>query len=116
MRRWRWNRHRNAPTIPRYLLRLCELERIDRERRTIERRIRAAWFPQTKSLDTFDFNAQPSLNKALVLELARYEWIEKRQNCIALRHRQNPHRPGTGIGRLPENPERRLHHGRRSRA
>jgi DNA replication protein DnaC len=69
---------------PRYLLRLCELERIDRERRNIERRIRLAHFPQTKSLDTFDFTAQPSLNKALVLELARCEWIETRQNCIAL--------------------------------
>ena len=69
---------------PRYLLRLCELERVDREWRNIERRIRAARFPQTKSLDTFDFTAQPSLNKALVLELARCEWIEKRQNCIAL--------------------------------
>ena len=69
---------------PRYLLRLCELERIDRERRNIERRIRAARFPQTKSLDTFDFPAQPSLNKPLVLELARCEWIERRQNCIAL--------------------------------
>jgi DNA replication protein DnaC len=69
---------------PHYLLRLCELERIDRERRNVERRIRLARFPQTKSLDTFDFTAQPSLNKALVLELARCEWIEKRQNCIAL--------------------------------
>jgi hypothetical protein len=27
---------------PRYLLRLCELERIDRERRNVERRIRLA--------------------------------------------------------------------------
>ena len=69
---------------PRYLLRLCELERIDRERRNVERRIRLARFPQTKSLDTFDFAAQPSLNKSLVLELARCEWIEKRHNCIAL--------------------------------
>jgi DNA replication protein DnaC len=69
---------------PRYLLRLCELERIDRERRNIERRIRLARFPQTKSLDTFEFTAQPSLNKSLVLELARCEWIETRQNCIAL--------------------------------
>jgi DNA replication protein DnaC len=42
---------------PRYLLRLCELERIDRERRNVERRIRMARFPQTKSLDTFDFVA-----------------------------------------------------------
>ncbi len=69
---------------PRYLLRLCELERIDRERRNVERRIRLARFPQTKSFDTFDFAAQPSLNKALVLELMRCEWIERRQNCIAL--------------------------------
>src|SRR5207237_8865857 len=46
---------------PRYLLRLCELERIDRERRNVERRIRLARFPQTKSFDTFDFAAQPSL-------------------------------------------------------
>ena len=58
---------------PRYLLRLCELERIDRERRNVERRIRLAHFPQTKSFDTFDFAAQPSLNKALVLELMRCE-------------------------------------------
>jgi hypothetical protein len=28
---------------PRYLLRLCELERMDRERRMVERRIRMAW-------------------------------------------------------------------------
>lgn len=69
---------------PRYLLRLCELERIDRDRRNIERRIRMARFPQTKSLDTFDFEAQTSINKPLVLELARCDWIEKRQNCIAL--------------------------------
>src|ERR1700757_3641836 len=69
---------------PRFLLRLCELERIDRERRNVERRIRLARFPQTKSFDTFDFAAQPSLNKALVLELTRCEWIDKRENCIAL--------------------------------
>ena len=69
---------------PRYLLRLCELERIDRERRMVERRIRIAKFPHTKSFDTFDFTAQPSLNKALVLELARGEWIEQRRNVIAL--------------------------------
>ncbi len=69
---------------PRYLLRLCELERIDRERRNVERRIRQARFSQIKSLDTFNFAAQPSLKKALVLELARGEWLERRQNCIAL--------------------------------
>ena len=69
---------------PRYLLRLIELELIDRERRTIERRIRAARFPAVKSLDTFDFTAIPSLNKMLVLELARGEFILRRENVIAL--------------------------------
>ncbi len=55
---------------PRYLLRLIELELIDRERRTIERRIRAARFPAVKSFPTFDFAAMPSLNKMMMLELA----------------------------------------------
>jgi DNA replication protein DnaC len=50
-----------------YLLRLCELELIERERRTVERRIKAAKFPATKSLDSFDFKAIPSLNKMQVL-------------------------------------------------
>jgi len=37
-----------------------------------------------KSLDTFDFVAIPSLNKMLVLELARCEYILRRDNIIAL--------------------------------
>jgi DNA replication protein DnaC len=69
---------------PKYLLRLCELERIDRERRMVERRIRLVRFPHTKSFDSFDFTAQPNLNKPLVLELARCDWIDKRSNIIAL--------------------------------
>ncbi|HXY90338.1 MAG TPA: IS21-like element helper ATPase IstB [Xanthobacteraceae bacterium] len=68
----------------RYLLRLVELELIDRERRMVERRIRAARFPAVKSFDTFDFTAIPSLNKPLVLELARCEYVVARDNIIAL--------------------------------
>ena len=67
-----------------FLARLVELELIDRERRMIERRIKAARFPAVKSLDSFDFKAIPSLNKMRVLELARCEWIERRENVIAL--------------------------------
>lgn len=69
---------------PRYLLRLVELELIDRERRVVERRIREARFPAVKSLDTFDFTAIPSVNKMLVLELARCEFVTRRDNVIAL--------------------------------
>lgn len=68
----------------RYLARLTELELIDRERRMVERRIKSAKFPAVKSLDSFDFKAIPSLNKMMVLELARCEWIERQENVIAL--------------------------------
>jgi DNA replication protein DnaC len=69
---------------PRYLLRLAELELIERERRLVDRRIRAAKFPAVKSLDTFDFMAIPALNKMLVLELARSEYVIRYDNVIAL--------------------------------
>src|SRR5437660_8958049 len=70
--------------FPRYLLRLSELELLDRERRATERRIHQAKFDVVKSLDTFDFLAIPSLNKALVLDLARCEFIERKENILAL--------------------------------
>ena len=68
----------------RYLLRLAELELIERERRMVERRIKDAKLPAVKSLDSFDFLALPSLNKALVLELARSEYVSRRENIIAV--------------------------------
>ena len=70
--------------FPRYLLRLCELELLDRERRATERRIRQAKFPVVKSLDSFDFLAIPSLNKTLVLELARCEFLARKENLLLL--------------------------------
>ena len=69
---------------PRYLLRLTELELLDRDRRAIERRIRQAKFPVVKSLDSFDFLAIPSLNKPLVLELARCEFLSRKENLLLL--------------------------------
>jgi DNA replication protein DnaC len=68
----------------RYLLRLSELELIDRERRMVERRIKAAQFPAVKSIDSFDFKAIPSLNKMLVLELARCDYVNRNENVIAV--------------------------------
>ena len=56
----------------------------------IERRIKAAKFPAVKSLASFDFKAIPALNKMQVLERARCEWLERRENVImpaaCLRH------------------------------
>ncbi len=68
----------------RYLLRMTELELLDRERRAIERRIRQARFPVVKTMDSFDFLAMPSLNKTLVLELARCDYLARRENVLLL--------------------------------
>ena len=69
---------------PDYLLRLAELELIDRHHRMVARRIKAARFPALKSLDTFDFPAIPSVNRQLVTQLARCEYIERHENVIAI--------------------------------
>ena len=45
---------------------------------------RSIRFPAVKSLDTFDFPAIPSVNKSLVMELARCEYMERRENVIAV--------------------------------
>ena len=87
-----------------FLQQLCELELLDREQRATERRIKAAKFPVTKSLDTFNFPALPALNKKLVLELARCEFIDRRENVLALGNSgtgKTPHRLGAGTGGLP---------------
>ena len=53
-----------------YLQRLCELELIERERRAAERQ--------------FDFGQQPSINKPLVLELAKGQYIDDRENVLLI--------------------------------
>ena len=74
----------------RFLLELCELELLERERKAAERRLKAAKFPTLKALDSFDFKAQPSLNKPLVLELMHCDYIDKRHNVLLVGN------PGTG--------------------
>ena len=67
-----------------YLLRLTERELLDRERRAAERRLKAARFPIIKTIDSFDFKAQPTLNEPLLRELLRGEYIDKRENILLL--------------------------------
>ena len=69
---------------PRYLLRMSELELLDRERRATERRVGQAKFPVVKSLDSFDFLAIPPLNKAMVLELVRCKFLLRWENVLLL--------------------------------
>ena len=102
----------------RFLLRLAELELIDRERRMVERRIKEARFPAGKSLDNFDFAAIPSLNKTLVLEprpLGVCDPPGEHHRGRQLRHRQDTHWSRARSRGLPEGAVGRLHHRRGSR-
>ena len=65
-----------------YLLQLAELELLERDRRAAERRLKAARFPTVKTLENFDFAARPSVNKVLVAELARCEFVDQRENVL----------------------------------
>jgi len=65
-----------------FLLQLCELELIERERKSAERRLKAARFPAHKLLDEFDFAARPSINKPQMLELVKGEYLDRRENVL----------------------------------
>ena len=65
-----------------FLLQLCELELLERERRSAQRRLKAARFPTPKTLELFDFAAAPKVNKPLILELMRCEYIDRRENVL----------------------------------
>ncbi|NIN67198.1 MAG: ATP-binding protein, partial [Anaerolineae bacterium] len=73
-----------------FLLQLSELELIEREKRASQRRLKAAKFPNIKTLENFDFAAQRSVNKVLVTELMRCQYIDDRESVILVGN------PGTG--------------------
>jgi DNA replication protein DnaC len=65
-----------------FLLQLCGLELIERERKAAERRLKSARFPAHKLLDEFDFSARPSINKPLLLQLVKGDYLDKRENIL----------------------------------
>ena len=65
-----------------FLLQLCELELIERERKAAERRLKAARFPAHKTLDDFDFQSRPSVNKPLLLQLIQGDYLDQRENIL----------------------------------
>jgi DNA replication protein DnaC len=74
----------------RFLETLLEAEVFARDASGARMRVRAAGFPAIKTLEDFDWTAQPSAERPLVLHLAQLAWIEERGNVCFL----GP--PGTG--------------------
>ncbi|TBL67345.1 IS21-like element helper ATPase IstB [Paenibacillus thalictri] len=67
-----------------FLAALLEQEVLQRDANFVASRIKAARFPQAKTLDQFEFQAIPTVNKPKVLQLARCEYLEKAENVIFL--------------------------------
>ncbi|WP_028649293.1 IS21-like element helper ATPase IstB [Nocardiopsis sp. CNT312] len=70
---------REQMTYTGFLAELLMAECDDRARRRSERRIKAAGFPRQKSLREFDFEANPSIDPAVVHTLGSCEWVKKGQ-------------------------------------
>lgn len=69
-------------TFEDYLLALLEQEVLQRDDNQMLLRLKAAGFPVTKTLDTFDFTAIPSLNKQKVLALSQADFVKERENLV----------------------------------
>ena len=67
-----------------FLASLVHREVVTRHDRRVQRRIQDAKFPNLKTLDTFDFERQPGLERDRVLELARGHFVERRENAVLL--------------------------------
>ena len=67
-----------------FLLGLTERELIERQQRAAERRIKGAKFPVLKTIDSFDFAAQPTINEPLMRQLLSGEYLEARENILLI--------------------------------
>jgi len=66
-----------------FLEALCEAEVFAREASGARQRIRHAGFPAPKTLEDFDFAAQPGAERPLIGHLAQLAWIEEAANvCL----------------------------------
>jgi DNA replication protein DnaC len=73
-----------------FLAALLEAERISRRENRLRMLLAEAHFPEAKTLDTFDFTAQPSVPKTKVLALSRADFLKQRESVVCI----GP--PGTG--------------------
>ena len=97
----------------RFLETLLEAEVFARDASGARMRIRHAAFPALKTLEDFDWSAQPCAEKPLVLHLAQLAWIEEHANVCFFgppgtgkTHLRDRARPQSLRARLP----RRLRH------
>jgi DNA replication protein DnaC len=75
---------RDKPSYTRFLHDLLDVEVTATEQRRLDGRLRFASFPGHKTLEQFDFDAQPSLDRRLVDELATLRFVEEKANVLLI--------------------------------
>ncbi|HVL95977.1 MAG TPA: IS21-like element helper ATPase IstB [Solirubrobacteraceae bacterium] len=75
---------RDQPGYTQFLHDLLAAEVDAVEQRRLQGRLRFAKLPARKTIEQFDFTAQPGLDRRLVEDLATLRFIEKRANVIAI--------------------------------
>lgn len=75
---------------------LIEDEIVIRESNSYQRRLKQSRLSQQKTLQNYDFNYQPNLDKRLVMELASCRFIQQKQNIILMGN------PGVGKTHLAQ--------------
>lgn len=55
-----------------------------KKNRAVENQIKMSGFPYRKTLEQFDFDFQPSINKEQIMELATMRFVENKENVVFL--------------------------------
>jgi DNA replication protein DnaC len=67
-----------------FLFSLLELEIIEKQERTMKTLLKFARFPYRKTMDEFDFTAQPNIDERRVKELMNLSFLDDNENLIFL--------------------------------
>ena len=76
--------HKTKPSYTQFPHDLLDIEVTATEQRRLEGRMRFASFPSHKTLEEFDFDAQPTLDRQLVEELATLRFVAEKANLLII--------------------------------
>jgi DNA replication protein DnaC len=75
---------KEKPGYTQFLHDLLGVEVDATEQRRLAGRMRFAGFPSTRTLEEFDFTAQPGIDRALINELATLRFVEEKANLLLI--------------------------------
>ena len=75
---------RDKPGYTRFLHDLLAIEVDASEQRRLDGRMRFSKLPAHKTLEQFDYDAQPSLDRRMIEDLATLRFIEQQANCLMI--------------------------------